>query len=206
MAEYKNFIQDFPQRCMNILTTCVKQAKDFDREVSLMLTVASAILLVPYERLADFKNPSGDAKKYSRAKGEFANACGNRVFLDWVAGGEITSWKFKELDLNTVKQPPASWLQNIQPLQRDRYVGHVLRHLRNAFAHGSIFTSTESTQIESLIFLCERKHDNPVKGYNLIAVLPEDFYDFLEKWVEFLASLDLSEPKGTLGQDNKKAM
>ena len=198
MSEYENLIQDFPQRCKNILEAFVKQAKEMDREVTLMLAVVSASLVIPYERLGDFENPSGDAKKYFQAKSKFANECGNKVFLDWVPGKESKSWKFTELDLNAVNQSPASWLRNIQPLPKEGEVGkvgYVLYHLRNAFAHGNIFTLAESKQIKSLIFLCKRKNNNTVEGYNLIEVLPEDLYVFLEKWIQFLASLNLSEPK-----------
>jgi len=200
MSEYENLIQDFPQRCTDILTTFVKQAKEIDREVTLMLAVVSASLVIPYERLGDFENPSGDAKKYFQAKSKFANECGNKVFLDWVPGKESKSWKFTELDLDAVNQPPESWLKNIQPLPKEGKVGkvgYVLYHLRNAFAHGNIFTLAESNQIKSLIFLCKRKNSNTntVEGYNLIEVLPEDLYVFLEKWIQFLASLNLSEPK-----------
>jgi hypothetical protein len=149
--------------------------------------------------LGDFENPSGDAKKYSRAKSKFANECGNKVFLDWISGKESKSWKFTELELKAIHQPPTSWLQNIKPLPKEEKVGkvgYVLHHLRNAFAHGNIFTLAESNQIKSLIFLCERKNkNNCVEGYNLIEVLPEELFDFLEKWIEFLKSLDLSERK-----------
>jgi len=198
MSEYVNLIQDFPQRCTSILETFVKQAKDMDREVTLMLAIVSASLVIPYERLGDFENPSGDAKKYFQAKSEFANECGNKVFLDWVPGEKSKSWKFTELDLNDVNQPPASWLRNIQPLPKEGEVGtvgYVLYHLRNAFAHGNIFTLAESKQIKSLIFLCKRKKNNTVDGYNLIEVLPEDLYVFLEKWIQFLTSLNLTETK-----------
>lgn len=195
MSAYENLIKDFPQRCLDILKKFEKQAKKFDLEVTLMLAVASASLVIPYERLEDYENPSGDAKKYVKAKGKFANECGNKNFLNWVTQEESKSWKFKELDLNTVKQPPESWLIDVQPLPRDRKVGYVLNHLRNAFAHGNIFILSESKNIKSLIFLCERKNNNTVEGYNLIEVLPEDFYDFLERWVDFLKSLNLLEPE-----------
>ena len=197
MSDYENLIQDFPGRCNDILTAFVKQAKNIDREVTLMLAVVSASLVIPYERLGDFGNPSGDAIKYSLAKSRFANECG-KVFLDWIKYKESRSWKFTELDLEAIKRRPVSWLENIKPLPTEGKtgkVGYILYHLRNAFAHGNIFTLSESKQVKSLIFLCKRKNNNTVVGYNLIEVLPEDLYSFLEKWIKFLKSLNLSEPK-----------
>lgn len=86
---------------------------------------------------------------------------------------------------------------NIAPMSKTGKVGkvkYVLRHLRNAFAHGNFFTVSDSKQIKSLIFLCERKNKNNVEGYNVIEASPDDLYAFLRKWIDFLASLKLSEP------------
>ncbi len=198
MSDYENLIQDFPQRCTDILNAFVKQAKNIDREVTLLLTVTSSSLVIPYERLGDFQHPSSDATKYSQARSKFDNDCGNKIFLDWIQKKNCKSWKFAKLDLNSISKSPTSWLNNIQTLPKEGQegkVGYVLSHLRNAFAHGNIFTLAESNQIKSLIFLCKRKHNNTVEGYNLIEVLPEELYDFLEKWIQFLLGLNLSEPK-----------
>ena len=195
MTAYKNLIQDFPQRCIDFLIQFEKQAKECDREVTLMLAVASVSLVIPYERLEHYENPSGDAKKYVKAKGKFANDCGNENFIDWIAQDEGKSWKFKELDLSIINQDPESWLIDAQCLTGDRKVGSNLKHLRNAFAHGNIFILPESGKIKTLIFLSQRKNNNIIEGYNLIEVLPEDFYDFLIKWIGFLKSLNLLEPK-----------
>lgn len=204
MSNYNDLIKDFPNRCLDILDSFVKQAKNIDREVTLMLTVTSTSLIIPYERLGDYENPSGDARKYSKAKGKFANECGNKIFLDWIQGKGNKSWKFKELDLKAVEnQPPEFWVQNIQPLPKEEEVGkvgYVLKHLRNSFAHGNIFTvgGGQANQIESLIFLSKRKdQEGLLIGYNLISVSSEDLYDFLITWIDFLGKLklELSEPK-----------
>jgi hypothetical protein len=61
MSEYKDFVRDFPLRCHDLLKKFEPGAKLRDREVMLLLAVASAGLVVPYEGLRPERpHPSGD--------------------------------------------------------------------------------------------------------------------------------------------------
>jgi hypothetical protein len=51
MTTYRNFIQDFPTGCRTLLQEYGALAAANDKEVTLLLTVASSALLIPYERL-----------------------------------------------------------------------------------------------------------------------------------------------------------
>src|SRR5215469_18571837 len=51
MTAYRNFVEDFPRRCRDILKVAGKPALSRGREVTLNLVIASAGLLVPYERV-----------------------------------------------------------------------------------------------------------------------------------------------------------
>jgi hypothetical protein len=74
MTAYKNFVEDFPRRCRDILDLAGKPALSRGREVTLTLMVASAGLVVPYERLkpdggggGHIDHPSGDNKRFADA-------------------------------------------------------------------------------------------------------------------------------------------
>jgi hypothetical protein len=51
MTAYRDWLRDFPNRCVEILTLLEPQAREHDREVTLMLCAGSILLNVPLERL-----------------------------------------------------------------------------------------------------------------------------------------------------------
>lgn len=63
-------------------------------------------------------------------------------------------------------------------------------HIRNALAHGNIFTRG-NPEIEQIILLSERAVGT--NKFNFLAVAPADFRLFLKNWLEFLRDLDLPE-------------
>jgi hypothetical protein len=79
-------------------------------------------------------------------------------------------------------------------LPSDKNVRDVVDVLRNALAHGSIFSYGDP--IERLLFLSANytPHDGKMEWdgtFSMLSVSPRDFRDFLEKWVEFLSKLPI---------------
>ena len=66
MTAYRNFIEDFPGRCRDILKIAIKPTYLRGREVTLLLMVASAGLIIPYERLKPDGKGSGSIGHPSR--------------------------------------------------------------------------------------------------------------------------------------------
>lgn len=87
---------------------------------------------------------------------------------------------------------PDSWIElsTPKPLGPDRKVKKVLLHIRNALAHGNIFTRG-TPEIEQIILLSERAVGT--NKFNFVAVAPADFRRFLKNWLEFLGELDLPQ-------------
>ena len=56
MTAYKNFVQDFPTRCCDMLKDYEREALLSGREVTLTLAMAASGLIVPFERLRPWKN------------------------------------------------------------------------------------------------------------------------------------------------------
>lgn len=90
---------------------------------------------------------------------------------------------------------PDSWEINYEKLPNIIKVLCVLKHIRNALAHGSIFTlPNENDKIKEIIFLSEIRIGNEFRGnYNVLKVCPEDFKEFLQNWMKFLIE-DLKIP------------
>lgn len=196
MTAYKNFVDDFPLRCRDVLKFASKPALFRGREVTLALMVASAGLVVPYERLkpdrGEIDHPSGDNKKFSAAAEKLKVLLEEPFLSSRVWGEPVSTWHSGKL--KSVIGDPDSWdgLSNRKPIQTDKTVGNVLRVIRNALAHGNIFTF--QTPIEAIIFIKANVNDKrEIRDYTFVFVAPADFQLFMEKWFDFLAQLHIPQ-------------
>ena len=208
MTQYLNFVTDFPTRCNEILSTYTEDATRKGREVTLMLAIASAGINVPYERLAKSNHPSRNRENLTTAR-ELLDDLSEQYFLSSElcqndqGENDQHSWKYGG-PLRTVEGEPRTWPELGEPdaMQQDETVGTVLRHVRNALAHGNIFTyesTTTAGEIQSIIFLSKPKMNAP--QFNYLIVSPTDFHKFLRSWFRFLKHLepDISREVTTRG-------
>jgi hypothetical protein len=193
MANYKNFIQDFPIRCEKILTAYRDCACKNGREVTHMLSIASAAITIPFARLREREHPSQDKKKCQQAASKFANLC-DKYFLSSSLWGKSTkSWKYGLVKKDDIEREKEYWIANASSLSNDTKVLEVLSVIRNALAHGSIFTlPNNDDQIENIILFSKEKICEKLTGnFNLLMVSVEDFNEFLVKWIDFLKTLEI---------------
>jgi hypothetical protein len=189
MTAYKNFIEDFPRRCRDVLDLAGKSARYRGLEVTLTLMVASAGLIVPYERLkpeGEIDHPSADSKTFAGAAAKLKSLL-NEPFLSSCLWNEASAtWRSGEL--LSVTGDPDSWdgLQRPRPISKEKRVRTVLKTIRNSLAHGNIYTL--QNPIQEIIFIEVNKHKDP-PGYSFISVAPDEFRKFLENWFEFLNDL-----------------
>src|SRR5574341_2193446 len=199
MSSYSNFIKDFPERCLDILNTYEKETRYRDREVTFMLAIATAGFVIPFERLkppsGSLAHPSGDILKFKEASDKFEKILNTRFVRSVLWNREVGSWIFAK-KLKDIQSEPDHWeeLNNPKRLSADKQVKSVLNHLRNALAHGNIFTKGDP--IKLIVFLsrcCEYVNGQciPIDEYDMLAVSPEDFRKFLIDWFNYLASLPI---------------
>jgi hypothetical protein len=155
-------------------------------EVTLLLSIASTGLLIPYARLKEKNHPSSDLHNYYTAasaldkemhgyfrKSVFTTAVGGH----WGFGNvTITDGLYPE-DINTL----------CRPISPKKQTGTVIKIIRNALAHGNILT--RGNPIKRILFLS--KPFNEAIRYDCIAVTIADFKLFLDKWLDFLSGLNL---------------
>jgi hypothetical protein len=189
MTAYKNFIKDFPRRCRDVLDIAGKPALYRGREVTLTLMVASAGLVVPYERLKPDgrwgAHPSGDRKTFAGAVEKLESLLGQPFISSRLWTETSSTWRGGKLD--SVTGNPDSWkgLQESQPITKEKTVGAILGVIRNALAHGNIWTLRDP--IEAIVFVKSVTDDEKIiSKFLFVSVAPDEFRNLLEKWLIFL--------------------
>jgi hypothetical protein len=204
LSAYQNFVKDFPQRCRRVLREYGKSAEKRDLEVTLLLTVASAALVIPYERLNHRKkrHVASDRTPDAVTKlTEFEAQKFNDVFAgdSWriipelpeelVIGKEVDQWATPSLQ---------------KSIHAEKKIGEVFPIIRNALAHGALFIHPILDQagtrpsIGHLVFVSEHWEQDengryrPTDRYNAILVSPNDFQAMLYRWLDFLDTLPFS--------------
>ena len=192
MSEYSSYVSDFPARCAEILDKFQFPANRMGREVTLLLSITSAGLIIPHERLklkGDIPHPSGDRDRYMRAARQYEELL-DKPFLSsplWSDQG-VSSWR-KGKVRNVRSGGPDSWeeLRSAKTVGSEVRACTVLSILRNALAHGNVFT--QGRRIQDIVFLSEDR--DPV--FRFISVSPNDLRKFMMNFFGFLKGLDLSE-------------
>ena len=187
MSEYRNFVEDFPGRCQRLLSRYFRSAESSDLEVTLLLAVAGSGLLIPYARLTESEHPSQDKSRFELAKNSI-NSVLNSKFFGSPLNPESDPGSWKVGSLVDITDSPDFWdWTKIKPISKDKTVNPLLKILRNALAHGNIFTMG-SPSIESIVFLSKLDAKDPHAGYNCLVVGPADFKEFISRWLTLLAA------------------
>lgn len=187
MSGYTNFIQDFPTRCGELLATYKHRATFQGREVTLMLSIASAGFMIPFERMRA-KHPFGDKDRYIDLSNEFQALYKQKFISSDLCSGSAGRWWYGKLVSH--KGMPDDWpeMQNMQLADNKTKTIDILFHLRNALAHGNIFTTGK--KIQKIIFL-SKKSDSDDAPFYYLAVSPDDFCIFITNWFTFITRLNL---------------
>lgn len=205
MSDYKVFIKDFPERCEKLLKRIEIDNIFDDLTVTGLLTVASAAINIPYERLlapSQYRSshPSGDYKNFVEAAQQFnqllkSNFVGSRLYTINIT----ENWRLAKQE--SVTGTPDAWDRPFEKISNRMEISFVLTIIRNALAHGNIFTKAEETprrKIQEIILVSEQreydKNGKPmVKYYNCISVTPTIFKQFLNEWFAFIKTLKIPD-------------
>ena len=108
----------------------------------------------------------------------------------WTDGS--STWFGGKLD--SVTGEPDSWkgLQGSRPISKDKTVGAILGVIRDALAHGNVWTRGD--RIKEIIFVksvtdsCEI-----VSKFSFVSVAPDEFRNLVENWFDFLIELHIPQ-------------
>jgi len=199
MSNYTNFIKDFPNRCLDILSKYESMARIENREVTLLLGIATAGLIIPFERLRpptdNLTHPGKDRQNCQAATDEFERTLKLPFLGSSLWSGDPAAWTFAK-DVEQIETEPDCWdeLKNKKPLSKEKKIGSVTKHIRNALAHGNLFTIGNPIQL--IIFLSRccvyvGGESVPTDKFAMLATAPNDFLKFLMNWLTFLSSLPM---------------
>jgi hypothetical protein len=154
--------------------------------------MAGTGLNIPLERLRS-DNQGGAVQE--RKNPEFSDACAkfDALMRRPFKGSELCeedceTWSYGPL--SSTENAPDSWpeIDSPAPLSNET-VKTIVHHIRNALAHGNLFTRGEP--IEMLVFVSKLKHQS--KEYRYLIVNPEEFTSFLHRWFDFVKKLKIPE-------------
>jgi hypothetical protein len=206
MTAYKDFVTDFPQRCVQLLDECQDQIKTSGREVTMSLALASSALIIPFERLcpssADHIAPDRNSERVSEL-GRLLN----QSFVMWSGSKcwrELGSLSTRSIRGRHVEE----WLDQraVIPVPIERRVGSVLTVIRNALAHGNLYSREGCNgEIDALVFVSRRRDPHAstpcancgqrvrplIDEYEALVSTPADFVSLLRIWVAVLVRLPL---------------
>lgn len=189
------FAQDFAARCQDLLRNLYRPAVDRDREVTLLLAIAAAGLVVPYERLSGaVDQPVMDRQAHQAETRALKKLLGETLGASRLIGPTLRDWAGGRLA--SAEGDPDEWpeLRNKTPLSESEEVTHVVACLRNALAHGNI-VCRGAPRIDSMVFVCGYRSVHPkAKTHPLryVAVPPDGFKRFLEQWFDTLSELGVT--------------
>ncbi len=190
MSNYKNYIKDFPKRCNDLLEHFFKDATQLDREVTLLMNVACAGFVIPFERLTP--NPdeliSTDiCMAFDFAKRKF-NGIQNKSFKhpQKGIGKGIEDIQIYEVKYDVLAEDdPGRWDKS--PVEDANNI-QVLSTFRNALAHGTIWMN-KGNIIEDIWLVKKNPGEEkwkPTDGYIAVKTSPDSLKKLLKSWFDFL--------------------
>lgn len=189
MTAYTDFTRDFPGRCLEVLEAVSSGVAANGREITLLYMAASASLLVPFERLKA-EHPFGDSQRKVRTADRLTELLGKKFVGSVLCPTNTHSWRLAR-KISSVDGELDGWLPNakLQAFSKGGKVESTLTLIRNALAHGNIYTVDDP--IRELVFVKEvLGTDRKRVGFDVVQVSHEDFLHFVRAWVGFLQAPD----------------
>jgi len=196
VGAYSNFVQDFPNRCNSLLRDFEVAARYRGKEVTLMLAMATSGLIIPFARLQEAKHPSLDRRKFTDAVTMFDDLMSKRFLGSRLWPSNSASWMIGNIDRGNQRIDVWSLEAKSKPLSNEEMTGNIIRQLRNALAHGNIFTLGDP--ISRIIFLSRPKLDGDQFIFYMVS--PVDFRQFLSNWFLVLETLNIPGEVPTAGE------
>lgn len=192
MTAYRDWFSTFPSRTLCVLRD-LKQVKNGQlwrkRSVTILLMTACSGFVMPFERLVSSRaddlgdgvpDKARDIRSTLHFSGSFVRSAFVRNATNWQEGhvasieGDVDSW----LDLTRTRS-----------LVEGYSTEYVLRLMRNALAHGSVWTSPSDweQEIQKLVFVQRCDQKDVSAGFDFLIVPVQEFEYFLNTWLEQIA-------------------
>lgn len=192
MTMYKDFVHDYPARCIDVLTNLFEHAKTRDREVTLLLMAAAGGFVMPYERLNKgqlIKQPDLDRPAHKKQMANLNEELNKKIKNSNIFRDIISKWRYSVLKEQHDTISVIMVAESAKPVNFEKKVLTAIKIIRHSIAHGNILAIESPTgEIQDLIFI-SRDGNPDVESFELIVLTPEDLEHFLLKWFEFIKNL-----------------
>jgi hypothetical protein len=202
----ERFVVEYPERCLTLLRMLEPMARKEHLVGSFSLLVASAVFVIPYERMQSrhpmhHKGRDGDLDRALRCLDKRENFCAARFWN----GEDPGEWRFSRIMQH--QNDTLRWLdeKGVHPMATGaansivrRKAGEVLRVVRNALAHGNVVYlningfEERNTKVQYLGFLSRYEESEEQKRaaetYRLVATTENCFLRFVKAWATWIAS------------------
>lgn len=205
----ERFVAEYPQRCIALLEMFEPMARAERLMGSFSLLVASAVFVIPYERMQE-THPLNRRGRVADLDNALRRLDKRELFLEakfWDRA-DPGEWRFSRIMAN--QNDTMCWVDEdgIHPMapqatnsMGSRKAGLVLRVVRNALAHGNVVYLNAAgfeqrhTEVQYLGFLAryeECKEQRKVsETYRLVVTTDENFFRFVKAWATWIASFRL---------------
>ena len=189
MSEYKGFTTEFPSRCLELLYSLKPAALEQDRECTLLLALTSAAICGVADRIGATA-PKGRASATPTVSGREVNRNRRRhgEFLEKRASAlfqfaDPPSWCPRQLP-SKGRNTPDTW--DWRALPSDWTVERLMNLLRNAFAHGNIWSLSHrsSPVLREFVFAqrLDEPHPSAEPAVEAIRILPSSLHMVMVEW------------------------
>ncbi len=198
MTQYKNLVQDYPNRCSEILNSFIQQATSIDREVTLLLMATAGGFVMPYERLRSdtvIKPAPIDRDNYKKETDKLNSILTKPIKESQFFKDLMSKWRFSKPNKPVKKNEILDAYHNAERIDANKKVVEVVKIIRNSIAHGNVLSIPDNyEQIQDIIFLAGgEKPDGTIIPYKLIVLTPKELETFLFIWFELLSSLTVPQ-------------
>jgi hypothetical protein len=197
MTEYANWTQDYPERVMTLYSHFKAEARKKKLDMTFLITIASSVIIIPRERSSHGLSNRPELKitpgmNAEHLENELATSIKRCTLLCDQQRSRLAEIPFGEYSGDLDQWYP----KRERPYGDQKQLGTLIKHLRNALAHGNLIT--RGRNIEEIVFLSRPWHESD--RWNYLRLNRDQLEDILNIWMDVLKKVH-TDPNGpaTLG-------
>jgi len=209
VSNYTEFEQDFPRRCMWLLDDQRANAESENLEVTFLLTFATGMICMIADRIAlnaaDLKQVRNHSTGKSRVKDRWAEHAETLGESLRTRAEVLNQLEYSAPAIRIEGERPDQWTW--QPMNPDTSLRYTFSLVRNALAHGNIWTEPDRDgKIVRLVLAAKFEEPKNAtmgttkelpKPYEALRLPPTVLYRLLRVWAELFGGLETSPRPAT---------
>jgi hypothetical protein len=203
MSNYTEFEQDFPSRCLRLLDDQLADAESGNLEVTFLLTIAAGMICMiadrvglPAEARDDVRShPTGNSCVRNRWE-KYADTLGESLHTR-IEAEVLTHMEYSPPAIRVEGDRPDQW--SWQPMNPETSLRATFSLIRNALAHGNIWTEPDHRGRIVRIVLAAKTDapKNLPKPHEALRLPPKVLHRLLRTWAALFGGLQTPRRQAT---------